>query len=106
MLGNQRPSLAELTGGAGVTDRLIDMTGRLMPARGPPMQQRHEPGLAETKLQLQQLGEQLEVAVPRSPVVQRHQEQRGRLRGALPTPGGAWRRCWVWSARGMLTLRH
>jgi hypothetical protein len=79
VLGNQRPSLAEVTGGAGVTDRLIDLAGRLVPGRGPPMQHRDQGRLAGAKLQPQQVGEQLMVAIPLAAVVQRHHKQVRRL---------------------------
>jgi hypothetical protein len=75
VLGDQRPGLGELAGGAGMPDGLVDMPGRLMPGRGPPMQHRHQPGLAGAKLQAQQVGEQLVVAVPLAAVVQRHHKQ-------------------------------
>src|SRR5215218_5831046 len=48
--GDQRPRLAELAGGGGVVDGLIDLAGCLMPGRGPPMQHRHQGRFAGAKL--------------------------------------------------------
>jgi hypothetical protein len=62
-----------------VSDGLVDVAGRLVPGRGPPVQHRHQPRLAGAKLQAQQLREQLVVAVPLAAVVQRHHKQVRRL---------------------------
>jgi len=70
--GDQGACLGQVPGRAGVSDGLVDVAGRLVPGCGPPVQHRHQLRLAGAKLEAQQVGEQLVVAVPLAAVVQRN----------------------------------
>ena len=62
-----------------MTDGLIQVARLPVPGRGPVVQGRQQPKFTAGKLQAEQLREQVVVAIPLAPIIQRHQEQIGAL---------------------------
>ncbi|MDP9207529.1 MAG: hypothetical protein M3O65_03335 [Actinomycetota bacterium] len=77
MACDQRRGLGELTGRTGMADGLIKIARLPVPGRGPPVQGHQQPRLPAVELHAEQLREQVLIAIPLAPIIQRNQEQIG-----------------------------